>query len=108
MSTLSIVERLAELGEVEFFACAGDPLAQRTFRVKVDKPAVHDIGWAVERLQGMQKVCRTDWSGTGAHLLLIPGSDMHHPTIKMRNAQGAFVAWTCGQIDLLARDWELA
>ncbi len=71
----------------------------------------HDIGWAIKRLWGGQRIRRAGWNGKGMWIgLQIPDahSKMSLPYVYMHTVHRDLVPWLCSQADLLAFDWELA
>ena len=89
---------------------------------------VHDIGWAMDRLQAGCKVQRTGWNGKGMYLAFMPAFTIPSGMVNGRTAKfvpsdqdikcGAYIAmwtargvwqpgWLASQMDLLACDWEV-
>lgn len=69
-----------------------------------------DIGQAVALIKQGKRVTRPGWNGHDMHLYLspplaLPDGTVSQPVVMMRTADGAHVAWTCSQSDLLAIDW---
>ena len=81
------------------------------------------FGDALVALKVGKKVARSNWTGKGRFLFLIPGFTLtvdrppllgiypegaelnHHAYIAMRTADNKIVPWLCSQTDALAEDW---
>lgn len=81
------------------------------------------FGDALVALKAGKKVARSNWTGKGRFLFLIPGFTLtvdrppllgiypegaelnHHAYIAMRTADNKIVPWLCSQTDALAEDW---
>jgi hypothetical protein len=75
----------------------------------IEQPPIQDIGWAVQKMRGGEKVARLGWNGRNMFLKLQRpdgGSKMTLPYVYMYTATGDLVPWLCSQADLLATDWQ--
>ena len=71
---------------------------------------LHDIGWAVRKLQQGEKVHRWGWNGANLYIALMEPSrytDLEVPYVYISTMESLMVPWTCSQSDLLATDWEV-
>jgi len=71
----------------------------------------NDFGWALDRLNNGDLICRKGWNGKNLWIAKqIPNenSKMTEPYTYMKNAQGGYIPWLCSQGDLYATDWMLA
>jgi Protein of unknown function (DUF2829) len=85
------------------------------------------FGFALAALESGKKVCRAGWNGKGMWLYLVPGSTFsvsegrplaahlpvgeqvnYNPHIDMKAADGSYFAWNPNQLDMLAKDWQVA
>lgn len=75
-----------------------------------DQVELHDIGWAIRKLNQGERVYRTHWNGPNQFLSLIEADRdnvMDLPYVQITTVDGRRVPWLCSQTDLLAQDWEL-
>lgn len=69
-----------------------------------------DFGWALNKLNAGEKVCRERWNGKGMWIALQrpdEHSKMKLPYLYMSTVDGKLVPWLASQTDLLSDDWSV-